>query len=688
MTEKIRKRERDPRIVGRIRFLSWVSFLVFVLLLSRVYWLQVAQYEKFQTLSENNRLRIRTIRAPRGLILDRNGRPIAETQASFDLICSPVDVNDLAGELRLLDEIVEFDPEELAGIADRIAGARKRSPFSSIIVMRDLSYEQVSVVEFNRESLPGFSILIEAKRSYPHGTAFAHVLGYVGEVSEAELEKSPDPELEMGDIIGKYGLEQLADNVLRGINGGRRVEVDAAGRDRRLVDEVPPQTGGTLHTTLDIDIQKAAFDAIGDRAGAVIAMSPKTGDVLAFVSSPGFDPNAFSRGIRKSEWQALTTDTRNPMQNKGLQGTYAPGSTVKPFIAMAALETGAQDPKSPVTCGGSYQLGNRTFRCWKPKGHGSVDMYRAITQSCDVYFYKLGRLLGPDPVAKVERGAGLGTLTGIDLPREKKGLVPDEAWKLTNRKEKWYDYESVLLGIGQGLIHITPLEMLLGYSTLATGGQVMRPRVVTKSVRMDGRATEHPPQVVRDLGWKPENAAFVRHALWGVVNDFGTAGVARLPGIDVGGKTGTAQVAQMKGERVKSEDLPYDLRDHAWFVAFAPVEDPQIAVVAMIEHGGHGGSAAAPIVKAVMQEYFRQSPPAASDNAVKPRPEAAPAAGRPAPDNAAKPKPKSKPAADNAAKSKPKPKPKPAADNAAKQKPKPAAGPAAGSPTGKPPVKR
>lgn len=303
------------------------------------------------------------------------------------------------------------------------------------------------------------------------------------------------------------------------------------------------------------------------------------------------------------------------MQNKGLQGTYAPGSTVKPFLAMAGLETGETDPRQTVYCGGAYQLGNRSFRCWKPKGHGTVDMYRAIVQSCDVYFYQLGRRLGPGPVAAVERGAGLGTLTGIDLPREKKGLVPDEEWKLRNRKEKWYDYESVLLGIGQGLIHVTPLEMLVGYATLGNGGKVVRPRVVTKSVRMDGKTVEFPASIVRDLGWKPAHVETVRRALWGVVNDYGTAGVARLPGIEVGGKTGTAQVAQMKGERIRSEDLPYELRDHAWFVGFAPVEDPQIAVVAMVEHGGHGGSAAAPIVKAVMQEYFRLFPPGGADNA-------------------------------------------------------------------------
>jgi penicillin-binding protein 2 len=602
MTQRIRKREQDPLIAARIRGVLCVGFALFGLLFIRLYWLQVVQYDRFRTLSENNRLRIRTIRAPRGAILDRKLRPIAEAAGSFDLICTPVDVTDLEGQIRLLQEIVEFEPEE---ILERIRVAKQSNPFSAVTVARDLRFEQVSVIEFNREALSGFSVLVEAKRSYPYGLAFSHVLGYVGEASPAELERSEDERLAMGDIVGKYGLERTADDDLRGINGGRRVEVDAAGRDKRLVEEVPFRTGGIIHTTLDADLQKTAEEAMEKHAGAVIAMAPRTGDILAFVSAPAFDPNSFSRGIRKAEWQALSGDVRKPMQNKGLQGTYAPGSTVKPFVALAALTERVQDPKATVHCPGYLQIGNRSFRCWKEKGHGSVDMYRAIVQSCDVYFYTMGLRLGPDRIAKLETDAGLGTITGIDLPGERKGLVPDTAWKQKVSKERWYDSERAILGIGQGAVHITPLEMLAGYSAIATGGEVMRPRIVRKIVRMDGSVTENPPQLLRKLPWKPDDVAFIRRALAGVVNDYGTGGAAKLPGIEVGGKTGTAQVATVKGKMIKSENLPYLLRDHAWFVAFAPVADPEICVVAMLEHGGHGGSAAAPIVKAVMQEYFR-----------------------------------------------------------------------------------
>jgi penicillin-binding protein 2 len=515
-----------------------------------------------------------------------------------------VDVSDPAGEIRFLSEIVEFDADE-EEILEKIRRAARVNPYSSITVARDLRFEQVSVLEFNREALPGFSVMVEAKRTYPMGAAFAHVLGYVGEASQEELDRSESARLSMGDIVGKYGLERLLDDDLRGINGGRKVEVDAAGRDQRLVEEVPSQTGATVHTTLDANLQKAAQEAMGNRAGAVIAMEPETGDILAFYSAPAFDPNAFARGIRRADWQALNADPRKPMQNKGLQGTYAPGSTVKPFLALAALETKRQDKDARVTCTGSYTLGNRVFRCWKEKGHGPVDMYRAVVQSCDVYFYTLGLKLGPEPVAKLEKDAGLGTATGIDLQGERRGLVPDVEWKRKVMKQRWYDYESVLLGIGQGTIHLTPLEMVVGYATLATGGEVWRPHVVSRVVRMDGSTLERKTELLRKLPWTKANVEFVHKALSGVVNDYGTGGAAKLPGIVVGGKTGTAQVASMKGKVIKSEDLPYEIRDHAWFVGFAPADDPKIAVVALVEHGGHGGSAAAPIVKAVMQEYFR-----------------------------------------------------------------------------------
>ena len=607
MKPRIRKREQDPDITRRGRILLYVAFGAFALLLGRLYWLQVAEFDRYRNLSENNRLRLRTVRAPRGLILDRKGRAIAETQGSFDLVCTPVDVKELEGEIRLLAQIVEFDADE-DEILEKIRKARKGNPFSAITVARDLRFEQISVLEFNRESLPGFTVTVEAKRSYPFGPAFAHVLGYVGEASPEEMEQSADSRLAMGDLVGKYGLERLMDNVLRGVNGGRKVEVDAAGRDRRMVEEVPSRTGGTVHTSLDADLQKAAQEAMGNRAGAVIALVPKTGEVLAFYSAPAFDPNAFARGIRRADWQALNSDPRKPMQNKGLQGTYAPGSTVKPFLALAALEEKVQDTGRTVSCPGSFRLGNRVFRCWKEKGHGTVDMYRAAVQSCDVFFYTLGLRLGPDRLAKLEKEAGLGTITGIDLPGERKGLVPDTEWKQTVMKDRWYEYESVILGIGQGAVHLTPLEMAVGYAAIATGGRVMRPQVATKVVRMDGKTEERAPELLRAVPWNAQNVEFVRKALAGVVNDYGTGGAAKLPGVTVAGKTGTAQVASVKGKMIKSEDLPYQIRDHAWFVAFAPGEDPQICVAAMVEHGGHGGSAAAPIVKAVMQEYFRPLP--------------------------------------------------------------------------------
>jgi len=607
MMSRIRKREQDPDIIRRSRVLLYVAFGAFALLVGRLYWLQVVDSDRYRDLAENNRLRLRTVHAPRGLILDRQGRAIAETQGSFDLVCTPVDVKDLEGEIGLLSEIVEFDVDE-SEVLEKIRLAKRTNPYSSITVARDLRFEQVSVIEFNRENLTGFSVLVEAKRSYPYGTSFAHVLGYVGEASPEEMEQSEDGSLAMGDLVGKYGLERLMDDELRGVNGGRKVEVDAAGRDQRLVEEVPSRAGGAVHTSLDADLQVTAQEALGNRAGAVIALAPRTGEVLAFFSGPAFDPNVFTRGIRKAEWQALVTDPRKPMQNKGLQGTYAPGSTIKPFLALAALEGKAQEEGKTVLCPGWYRLGNRVFRCWKEKGHGAVDMYRAIVQSCDVYFYMLGLKLGPDPLAKLEKDAGLGTITGIDLPGERKGLVPDTEWKRTVMKSRWNDYESVILGIGQGAIHLTPLEMTVGYATLATGGEVMRPSVVSKVVGMDGKVETFPPEMVRKLPWSPENVEFIRKALAGVVNDYGTGGAAKLPGIIVGGKTGTAQVASVKGKMIKSEDLPYEIRDHAWFVAFAPVDDPRIVVAAMVEHGGHGGSAAAPIVKAVMQEFFRTRP--------------------------------------------------------------------------------
>ncbi len=600
MRGRIRPREQDPWIGARIGLLQWIALGLFLLLFGRLYWMQIARSDRYRALSENNRLRLRTVRAPRGLILDRNGRPIAETEPSFDLVCFPGDVPDLAGELRLLSAVVEIDPEE---VREKIEAGARANPYQSLSVARDIPFEQVSVIELNREALPGFSIFVESKRSYPFGPEFAHVLGYVGEASEGDLETGNG--ISVGDIVGKNGLEKEWGNLLRGVNGGRYVEVDVAGRERRLVREVVPLRGDTVQTTLDADLQKAAYDAMRGKAGAVIAMDPRTGEVLALVSLPAYDPNAFSRGLTRKEWQSLVDNPGKPMQNKGIQGTYAPGSTVKPLLVVEALQSGRQGPRDTVLCTGEFTLGNRTFRCWKERGHGRVDMYQAVVQSCDVYFYTLGRKLDPDRLAEDERRMGLGVDTGIDLPGERTGLVPDTLWKREVRKSRWQEFESVLLGIGQGAIHVTPIGMLSAYATIATGGKRMRPRLVRQIVHRDGTEEEIPAEVRASLDFRPETTSFLRRALSGVVNDFGTGGAAKVAGIEVGGKTGTAQVAGVKGKMIKSEHLPYEIRDHAWFIGFAPVPAPEIAVVALVEHGGHGGSAAAPVVKAVLQEYFR-----------------------------------------------------------------------------------
>ncbi|MCL2102833.1 MAG: penicillin-binding transpeptidase domain-containing protein, partial [Syntrophorhabdaceae bacterium] len=330
MKQRIRKREQDPDVTYRASLILRFALCAFALLFVRLYWLQVVDYNVYEELSENNRIRMRMIRAPRGPIFDRMGRPIAETQGSFDLICSPIDVQDPEEEVRFLAGIVDFDADEKE-IINKIRDAMRTNPYTSITLATDLRFEQVSVIEFNREGLSGFSVSAEAKRSYPQGSTFAHILGYVSEVGPEELKKNTDGRLMMGDFVGKYGLERAMDNTLRGINGGRRVEVDAYGRDQRMVEEVLSITGGSLYTTLDLDVQKAARDAMGKHAGSVIALCPKTGKVYAFYSAPDFDPNIFARGISGANWQALNADPLKPMQNKGLQGTYAPGSTIKPF---------------------------------------------------------------------------------------------------------------------------------------------------------------------------------------------------------------------------------------------------------------------------------------------------------------------------------------------------------------------
>jgi len=436
----------------------------------------------------------------------------------------------------------------------------------------------------------------------------AHVLGYVGEVSPGDLKKNAN--YRSGDLIGKSGLEEVFDEQLRGVNGGRHVEVDAVGRELRVLDKVDAVPGSTLVLSVDLDLQRAAERALGEEVGAVVAVDPTNGDILAMVSRPSFDPNAFASGLGSKEWRALVEDSRDPLTQRAFRGQYPPGSTFKFIVAAAALEEGIINPFNEIHCGGAHGFGERQFRCWRRGGHGSVNLVQALEQSCDVFFYQVGQRLGVDTIARYARAFGLGEPTGIVLGHEAGGLVPDRAWKRERFGEPWYPGETLPVAIGQGYVTATPLQMAHAVGGLAMG-KLYRPRLVLGLEAQDGEVVDSVPvEEMPELAVRPAVLSEVRQGLVRVVNDaHGTGKSAALEGITVAGKTGTSQVVAMGRKRVKSSELPWEQRDHAWFVAFAPADAPEIALAVLVEHAsGGGGKVAAPVAGEVLGEYFRLKP--------------------------------------------------------------------------------
>ena len=437
----------------------------------------------------------------------------------------------------------------------------------------------------------------------------AHILGYVGEISNAELEKDSYSEYKSGDIVGKYGIERCLDEYLRGESGGEQVEVNVDGRRLKVLGRVASVPGYNIALTIDAGLQKVSRDAFTGQEGIAIVMDPRDGSILAMVSKPSFDPNLFNRGISEDDWNKLSSDPMSPLQNKAISGQYPPGSTYKLIVAAAALQEGLITTDKKFSCDGTYRMGNRVFRCWKKKGHGAVDLHRAIVESCDVYFYNLGELLGVNKLAEYAREFGLGSKSGVILPGEKGGLVPTKEWKLRRVKEPWQKGETTSLAIGQGFVLVTPLQLLNAYCAVANGGSLYKPRIVKEIVTAKGEVIkEFPPEKKATLAISKENIDTLRYALWGVVNeDRGTGRVLRRKERDVSGKTGTAQVIKMPedGEDVDKEEIPYKFRDHALFVCFAPYDNPEIAVAVIVEHGGHGGSVAAPVARKIIDWYFQ-----------------------------------------------------------------------------------
>jgi penicillin-binding protein 2 len=490
---------------------------------------------------------------------------------------------------------------------------KQRPAFEELVLGKDVDWPTVVAVESHQLDLPGVTLRARPRRNYADGVMGAHVLGYLGEIGPAQLKTLKDEGYVLGDEIGQYGLERRWEEVLRGQSGGQQVEVDALGRRVRVLHEVTDVPGYTVHLTLDRELQQTAFEALQGREGTIVALDVNTGAILALVSTPAFDPNAFARGIKADEWRALIKDQQRPLSNRATQGQYPPGSTFKIIMSIAGLEEGVIDPNARISDPGFYTFGNRSFRDWKKEGHGSVDLHRAIVESCDVYFYQLGPRLGIDRISKWAHAFGLGEKTGVALDDERSGTIPDTEWKRKRFRQPWYPGETVSVAIGQGYVTVTPLQLVNMMATLANGGTLYRPRIVNKVESVtNGVVKEYGPEKIRTVELKPATLEFVRNALADVVRTpAGTGGAARSNMVQIAGKTGTAQVVEMKGGYVKSEQLAYLNRDHAWFVSYAPVDNPQIAVVVMVEHGGHGGSAAAPAAKKVIEKYIElQNQPA------------------------------------------------------------------------------
>ncbi len=604
--------ETNDVIKKKIRVFAILVVVSFLCLWMRVWYLQILKWQYLTGLSENNRVRMVTLPANRGMIKDRNGETLVSIRPAFNLYLTPEDAGDLDHSLDKMSPKISFDREKL-----KKAMARSKS-FKEVLIKGDISREEVAFIEENNMSLPGIHIRAEPLRNYVFNNLASHTLGYLGEISKASLESLKDPKYKQGDFVGKNGLENIYESILRGEKGYKEVEVDVSGRELKSLRKLPPESGNNLILTLDVRIQqeleKLMVGTVDQNMnGSVVVMKAQTGEIIAMTSSPSFDPNKFAAGISPQNWNALVTDEWHPLQNRSIHGQYPPGSTYKIITALAGLEEGVIKPDTSIFCPGHFRLGRGRYRCWKKSGHGPMNLHDAMVQSCDVYFYTIGHRLGINTIAKYAKRFGLGSSTHLGLSQEKRGLVPTTQWKLLNKKEPWLLGETISASIGQGYNLVTPIQQASMMASVANGGILLKPYLVKRIEGPDGKTRkEFFPNIVGQLGVDPDHLEQVRKALRDVVNGTrGTGKRSRLKNIIVSGKTGTAQVVRMKSneELEKGEVIPVRYRDHAWFVAFAPYEKPEIAVAIIIEHGGHGGATAAPIARKIFKKYFKLYPP-------------------------------------------------------------------------------
>jgi penicillin-binding protein 2 len=592
---------------ARLTSIQYIVATVFGALAIAFWMFQIAQHEKFREMAENNHTRELPLPAPRGVLFDRNGTILVENTGSHQIALVREQTKDLDRTLRLLAQATGVDEAQLHETVDR----RRREPsYRPIVLIDNATLEQVAAFRARRYELPGIIDQRVPARRYPTSDMAAHLFGYVGEVTEAQLARADYQGLEAGTIVGQAGVEQAFNRYLMGSDGRREVIVNSLGREIDEVGVERPREGRRVQLTIDADLQKAAEDGFRHFGivnsqepynGAAVVLDPNSGEVLSLVSLPAFDPNKFAGGIDRATWSSLITDKLRPLQNRALQGTYSPGSTFKIVVATAALEEGVITPDHHVYCGGGAVFYGRRFQCHLRGGHGSVDLRHAIEKSCNVYFYTIGNMLGVDRIYKWASLLGVGEKNNIDLPNEVRGLVPSTEWKRRVMKDKWYAGETISVSIGQGQVNVTPLSLAVMMMTVANGGTRYTPHVLKAIDEGDGWKPVAPPAPLSVAPMKPSTVQAVHDGLWLAVNGAGTAGRARLTGRDVSGKTGTAQVISLSGAKAARGKI--DVRDHGWFVFFAPRDNPEIAGVIFAEHAEHGYYGAS-IAKHIIDTFY------------------------------------------------------------------------------------
>ncbi len=621
----------QEKLGRRLRIFQVAVIAVFLLVLFRFWELQVLQGEKWKLIATENQFRKIRVFPSRGLILDRNGKILAGNKLGFNITVIPSDIDQKSVEQ--LAPILGMSPEALR---QKIKQGQAWSRYVPSEIKENLSWEQVSRIEEHLRNFPGVDIELQPIRSYPGGELACHLLGYLGEISPDELKLPGFSKYQLGDFSGKAGVEKMMEPYLRGDSGYKYKVVDAKGRERGQeilpglkLEPQPPVPGANVSLCIDRDLQELAQGMLQDKVGAIVMLSTRTGEVLTMASAPGFNPEVFVNPFHSEEWQQLMTDPAHPLYNRAIQGTYPTGSVFKLVLAMAGLEENFIAPETTVRCRGVFMLGKIPFKCWRKNGHGAVSFHRAVVESCDVYFYTLGNRLGIDRIARFANMLGLGLRTNIGLEPESPGLIPSTSWMEKLRKQRWNPGDTISASIGQGYVLLTPLQAAVLAMVIANEGELYRPLIVRMiSEAGSGADKIFQPELIQKLSLKDKNWKLLKDAMTGVVNEPGGTAywTARSDRVTIAGKTGTAQVIKAKiFEGISPEAIPEKYRDHAWFVAFAPAENPKVAISVLVEHGMHGSSSAAPLAKQMIEKYFELHPdqippkPAAAKPGAKPK---------------------------------------------------------------------